>query len=118
MITDEPNTGEFAALKVAAERYKKLLPDKMFYLNLFPVGATTAQLGCGTYKEYLSEYEKLGLDYVCYDYYPLVRGTGTSTKLTDSFLYNMQLCREMPSAPKSGPFCRQWGSETARNPTA
>ena len=116
MITDEPNTGEFAALKVAAERYKKLLPDKMFYLNLFPVGAMTAQLGCGTYKEYLSEYEKLGLDYVCYDYYPLVRGTGTSTKLTDSFLYNMQLCREMPSAPEVWTFLQAMGFGNRKEP--
>lgn len=40
MITDEPGVTEFAALKIAAERYKKLLPDKMFYLNLFPVGVS------------------------------------------------------------------------------
>ena len=43
MITDEPNVVEFEALGVAARRYKQLFPDKMFYINMFPVYANSNQ---------------------------------------------------------------------------
>lgn len=115
MITDEPGTSEFAALKVAAERYKKLLPDKMFYLNLFPVYATPAQLQCDDYEEYLREYLTLGQDYLCYDNYPLV-GSGSSARLLDTFLYNFQLAQNASPDVKVWTFLQAMGYGGRKDP--
>lgn len=68
MITDEPQMREYDALGVGARRYKEAFPDKMYYLNLFPVVATSEQLGTDSYDTYLSAYvEKVSSDYLCYD---------------------------------------------------
>ncbi|MCI8595802.1 MAG: hypothetical protein HFE35_03155 [Clostridia bacterium] len=95
MITDEPTFDEFPALKIAAKRYKQVLPDKMFYLNLYPVEANSeTQLKCKDYETYLAEYTSIGLDYLCYDTYPLLN----SGKMLDTFLYNFQMAQNASDA--------------------
>lgn len=116
MITDEPNASEFPRLAEAARRYKTALPDKMFYLNLFPVYATNLQTGCDDYEEYLRQYETLELDYVCHDNYPLKKGPGNTTVLKDDFLYNMQLCNNMKSKPKTWSFLQAMGFGSMKEP--
>lgn len=116
MITDEPNSGEFEALARAAKIYKKAFPDKMFYLNLFPVYATPLQLGETDYTEYLRKYESLGLDYVCYDNYPLKNGAGGTTILRDNFMYNMQLANAMQTKPKVWSFLQSMGFGAMKEP--
>lgn len=116
MITDEPNSKEFDALARAAKIYKKAFPDKMFYLNLYPVLATPLQTGEDDYTEYLRKYESLGLDYVCYDNYPLKRGTGGTTVLKDNFVYNMQLANAMQTKPKVWSFLQSMGFGGMKEP--
>ena len=116
MITDEPNASEFDKLAAAAKRYKAAFPDKMFYLNLFPIYATSLQTGCEEYTEYLKKYESIGLDYVCYDNYPLKKGSGNSTVLKDDFLYNMQLCNNMSGSPDVWSFLQAMGFGAMKEP--
>ena len=95
MITDEPQMREYDALGVGARRYKEAFPDKMYYLNLFPVVATSEQLGTDSYDTYLSAYvEKVSSDYLCYDHYPLLPAQGGGSRFVDDFLYNMELAQK------------------------
>lgn len=95
MITDEPQMQEYDALGVGEKRYKALFPDKMYYLNLFPVVATTDQLGGNSYDEYLTAYiEKVTDEYLCYDHYPLLPGTNGGSRLVEDFLWNMELAQK------------------------
>ncbi len=115
-ITDEPQTSEYAALAVGSRRYKQLLPDKMYYLNLFPVGATHEQLGIDDYETYLDGYNQLELDYVCYDKYPLRPGPNGTTQMIDDFLYNMQLCQDMETNNEVWTFLQAMGFAAMKDP--
>ena len=95
MITDEPQMREYEALALGEKRYKELFPDKMYYLNLFPVVATSDQLGTDSYDTYLQTYvDMVTSDYLCYDHYPLLPDTGGGSRLVDDFLYNMELAQK------------------------
>lgn len=91
MITDEPQTNEYDGLGLGYKRYREMFEDKIYYINLFPAGATTAQLGTDSYDSYLEQYlSKVTHEYICYDHYPL-KGNGT---LVDDFLYNMDVVQK------------------------
>lgn len=71
-IMDEPNGEQLQRLKLAAERYRRLLPGKIFYVNLFPDYVRP------DYEVYLDEYfDTVGGDRISYDYYVL-QGHSTS----------------------------------------
>ena len=97
MIQDEPDASKFEVLEFGREIFEEAAPGLMFYVNLFPVIATGAQLSGTsepiTYDAYLSQYmNKVKTDYISYDHYPLY-SSGTGTSIEASFLYNMDLIR-------------------------
>lgn len=96
LIQDEPDGSKYDALGFAEEIFAEAAPDLMFYVNLFPVIATGAQLGGAnpiSYETYISQYlEKIKTDYLSYDHYPLYK-SGKTTSLEASFLQNMEIIR-------------------------
>ena len=117
MYTDEPNSKEFEEIARAYRRYKMLFPDKMFYVNMFPIYATSLQTGEETYKEYIEKYfEVTKMDYFCYDNYPLIRGKGTQTILTDNFLYNFYAVKEVNNEVPLWTFLQSMGFGNKKDP--
>ncbi len=96
MMKDEPGYNMFETLGYAQKVFAKAAPDLMLYINLFPVVANGFQLtgentSTMSYDEYLSRYfNMVKADYISYDHYPLY-GTGLSTSIEPSFLYNMDV---------------------------
>ena len=94
--TDEPNSSEFEEIAMAYQRFKAVFPDKIFHVNMFPIYANSTQTGEETYLDYINEYFRVTkMDYFCYDNYPLIRGKGTQTVLTDNYLYNFYIVKEI-----------------------
>lgn len=84
-IMDEPNYNELDSLKVAAERYSALLPNKIFYVNLFPNYAISE------YEEYLNKYfDTIGENRISYDYYVLEGRVPSEYKMKTTHLLNLQ----------------------------
>ena len=83
-LGDEPSALDFPYYGQVARFAQKAFPNQIPYLNLYPNYASVAannavqtvnQLGTATYQEYIDEYCKyVGLDYICYDYYPYSAG--------------------------------------------
>jgi len=117
MITDEPNSSEFENLALAYKRYRMIFEDKMFYINMFPIYATSTQTGESKYETYIEKYfDVIGLDYISYDNYPLVRGQGTSTKLIENFLYNAYVCKKINPDADVWSFLLSMGYGTRKDP--
>ena len=117
LVSDEPNSSRYEDLKFAERRYSKILPNKLFYLNLFPNYATPAQIGTETYKEYLEQYmEVMEMDYLCYDHYPLYSNADGSTKMQDSFLYNMEVAQEAAKGADVWTFLQNIGYSSKKDP--
>lgn len=95
-IGDEPAADKFDMHSVAYEVFHKALPDLCYYVNLFPVIATGAQLGGVTpisYETYIAQYlNKIKTPYISYDHYPLYKTR--SYYLEASFLQNMQIIKK------------------------
>ena len=84
MVTDEPGTLSFDNLGNLHENFKKILPDKAFYINMLPNYASKNQLVNGaaggsrsddtiTYERYMREYiEKVKPEFYSFDFYPYV----------------------------------------------
>lgn len=84
-IQDEPSVSELEKLEIAAARYKKLLPGKVFYINLFPIHAID------DYDAYLETYfSSIGTERVSYDYYALTGNTKKEYGLKPTQLLNLE----------------------------
>lgn len=91
LISDEPGGDLFEWLGLYNEKYQSYLPDKDFYVNLFPTYATLAQRDGLNYEEYLRQYiEVVNPEFVSYDHYPLMLFY-EQPELTDDYLYNMEV---------------------------
>ena len=87
-FTDEPSSNRFDMLAFAQDIFNEVWPEKILYVNLFPVIATGTQTGTN-YAGYIGNYlNKFNNDYLSYDHYPLF-GDGFKTWTEDTFLYNM-----------------------------
>lgn len=92
-IIDEPNTSEINALQNASARYKTLLPEKSFFVNLLPNYSMSSQ-----YNNYINNYfNKLNLDYLSFDYYAL-EGQENSYSMKTSFLQNLNYLAQKTTA--------------------
>ena len=80
LIVDEPSKEQIKGLTQPLARYNALCPDKVFYVNLLPVGSSVS-----SYSDYLDEYFKLGLNYISSDFYVLLNNQPDNT-LSDGFL--------------------------------
>lgn len=91
-VWDEPSVSQLGTFKVALERWKMICDtigeEKIFYINLFPSIAFSSST-YGTFEDYIKGFvEKVDVDYVCYDHYPL-QTSGRLNYLRDDFLYNL-----------------------------
>lgn len=85
-IQDEPSIAELKKLKIAATRYKKLLPGKVFYINLFPIHAID------DYDTYLETYfSSIGTERISYDYYALTGNKKEEYGLKPTQLLNLEM---------------------------
>lgn len=83
-IMDEPNGEQLQSLKLAAERYRRLLPGKIFYVNLFPDYVRP------DYEVYLDEYfDTVGGDRISYDYYVLQGHSASEYNMKTTHLRNL-----------------------------
>ncbi len=116
-IVDEPGVTKFEDLKNAKLRYEKIFPDKLFRVNLYPVYASTGQLGTTSYKDYLEKYiDIIGLNYLCYDHYPLFENRDGSTRMQDSFLYNMSVAQAVANGTDVWTFLQSIGYANKKDP--
>lgn len=94
LAVDEPSANAYDWLSVYHDVYKEYLPDKDFYVNLFPTYATLAARGDRNYEDYVQEYiDKVNPEFVSYDHYPLMLFYEKSV-LTDDYLLNMEIVAE------------------------
>ncbi len=74
MIRDEPNAEVFSQLGRVAAEFRQADPVHDICVNLFPIYASSEQLGTASYEQYLDEF--LGTvkpPALCYDHYPFMR---------------------------------------------
>lgn len=87
-VWDEPSVAKLGEFKTALERWNIIAEGKIFYINLFPSIAFSSST-YGTFEDYIKTFvEKVDVDYVCYDHYPL-QTSGKNNYLRDDFLYNL-----------------------------
>lgn len=116
-IVDEPSSIRFEEIKRAEKRYSQIFPDKLFYINLFPSYSNGNQRGTTTYREYLEKYmDIMDLDYLCYDHYPLFENTDGSTRMQDSFLYNMSVAQQSADGADVWTFLQSIGYASKKDP--
>ena len=91
LIADEPGTAQFGRLGGLRKAYNAALPDKLCYINLFPMYASQEQLNGVDYETYVDEYMKTVQPTVLsYDFYPLLRD-GTGTFVMGNYLRNLEI---------------------------
>lgn len=91
LVTDEPGPNKFEQIGKLHEAYNKILPDKDFYVNLFPTYSSLAQRDGRSYKEYINEYiEKVKPAFISYDHYPLKQNV-SGTDISEDFLTNLEI---------------------------
>ena len=101
-LVDEPSSLDFKDINAVYAEYKRLYPDKMPMLNLYPnyasVSQTTGeqrvnQLGNPSYREHIAQYiREVKLDYLSMDYYPF-KG-GCLNGYIDNLLVCANACRD------------------------
>lgn len=91
LVYDEPGASKFKQLGALHEKFKQLLPNKLFYVNLFPTYSSLDQRDGRSYKEYVDEYiETVKPGFVSFDHYPLMKSVdGTYTK--EDHLLNLDI---------------------------
>lgn len=74
VLRDEPSVADFPALARRAEDVRKRRPGRFGYINLFPNYASAAQLGTGSYEDYVAEFvREVKPEVLSMDHYPLMR---------------------------------------------
>ncbi len=87
VLRDEPNTTWFEKLATIQSAYLTELPNRIPYINLFPIYATNEQLQADSYDEYLTKYfEIIDPPYTSVDIYPLNIGK----RIIDNYYVNLE----------------------------
>lgn len=74
LLRDEPGVSDFPALARRAEEIRQQRPGRFGYINLFPKYASEAQLGTGSYEDYVAKFvEDVKPEVLSMDHYPLMR---------------------------------------------
>ena len=72
-LRDEPGAGVYPGLKKWKDAYRKVAPEALAYINLFPNYAEPEQLNVPTYDEYLASYvTTVEPEFISYDHYALM----------------------------------------------
>ena len=91
LVVDEPSAELYKWLGFYHQVYKEYLPDKDFYINLFPTYSGLSQRGDRNYEQYIQEYiDVVKPEFISYDHYPLMLFYEESV-LTDDFLLNLEI---------------------------
>jgi hypothetical protein len=91
LVYDEPSAELYPWLGFYHDVYAEHLPNKDFYVNLFPTYAGLAARGDRDYEDYVAEYiEIVEPDFVSYDHYPFMLFYEESV-MTDDYLLNMEI---------------------------
>ena len=91
LIYDEPSADLYPWLGFYNEVYQEYLPDKDFYVNLFPTYAGLSARGDRDYDDYIQEYiDIVKPKFVSYDHYPFMLFYDKSV-ITDDYLLNMEI---------------------------
>ena len=100
LLADEPGASKFASLGVYVDEFRRQIPDKDVYINLYPITAnSTTQLVAESYDAYIDQYlSKVNTKTLSYDIYPLGQ-----TALNTKFFTNLDLVRSKTLA-KRKPF--------------
>ena len=94
---DEPGASEYEFLAKDYQKFKKIFPNKKYFVNLFPNYSNSEQMGVPTYEEYIEKYRKIVLEkyedgnrvLMC-DCYPLK----IEKKIYPRWLQNIELLRK------------------------
>ena len=74
MVRDEPSADVFPQLGRVAGEFQRVDPDHDICVNLFPIYASSEQLGVASYEQYLDEFLRtVNPPALCYDHYPFMR---------------------------------------------
>jgi len=74
MIRDEPSAVVFPQLGRVASEFRRVDPAHDICVNLFPIYASSEQLGIASYEEYLDKFlSTVKPPALCYDHYPFMR---------------------------------------------
>lgn len=95
LVMDEPGGAKFDRIAKLHEIYSRILPDKLFYINLFPTYSSVAQRDGLSYKEYIDSYiEKVDPEFISFDYYPLMHHAVEGDYIKEDYLYNLEVVSE------------------------
>lgn len=101
LVSDEPGGSKFDRLGALHDIYKQALPDKLFYVNLFPTYSSVSQRDDLTYKEYINAYiEKVKPEFISFDYYPLMSHAVEGNYFKEDYLSNLEIVSN--AAKKAG----------------
>ena len=91
LAIDEPGPARFPYLAKLKKAYHEVLPNSLFYVNLFPTYSSLAQRNGKDYKTYIQEYiDIVKPDVLSFDHYPLKELSG-ETQVTEDYLYNLEI---------------------------
>ena len=96
-VWDEPSSADFEALAEKKALWDSCMPEKMFFVNLFP-GWAGGALG-GSFKYYVETYlQTVQPEVLCFDHYPLMEDPEGKTVVRDSFFSDMDICSHYAKA--------------------
>ena len=73
MIFDEPTAVHFQTIGDNFDKFIKIFPDKLFYVNMLPNYATDEQLGTANFDEYVDRFvAETKVNFLTYDHYPFI----------------------------------------------
>ena len=93
---DEPDSTWFKPLGKACEVFKKVCPDKYFYVNLFPNYANPEQLKSDSYRKYVNNYcAKVDNGMIIEDHYPFGHVKGSDKYgVNTTYLSNLEVIQK------------------------
>jgi hypothetical protein len=91
-LQDEPSTRAFPDLKKRVDEIRKVHPEKLSYINLFPNYVSKEGMAADSYEEYVSRFIKeVGVDVLSMDYYPQFRSDADGR---DGYCGNLEVMRK------------------------
>jgi hypothetical protein len=90
-VVDEPNAGQFPALRKTVDALRQARPGKLAYINLFPNYVSPAQLGTKDYDEHVARFmREVRPDVLSMDHYPIFKPDADGR---DNYCRNLEVMR-------------------------
>jgi hypothetical protein len=98
-IKDEPCVSDFATLTEWIEAIQAFDSDHWCYVNLFPLGASSSQLGASSYESYVDSFlNTVPVEILSFDKYPI-----TTSGIASDYYHNLEIISSAAQA-KGIPF--------------